>query len=116
MTENGLSVAGLEAESLGRAKSVVLAVDRSFSMKGEPLAHAIEAARAFIAAKPANDRIAVATFATTPVLLTGFSTSTIDADSALRSIAVDETQGTTLYDAVVASATRSRASRSQRAC
>ncbi len=104
VTENGLSVAGLEAESLGRAKSVVLAVDRSFSMKGEPLAHAIEAARAFIAAKPANDRIAVATFATTPVLLTGFATSTTDADSALRSIAVDETQGTTLYDAVVASA------------
>jgi len=103
VTENGAPVAGLQAESLGRAKSVVLAVDRSYSMRGEPLARAVEAARAFIAAKPANDRIAVATFATTPVLLTGFATSTTDADSALGSIAVDETQGTTLYDAVVAS-------------
>jgi tight adherence protein B len=104
VTENGTAVAGLEAESLGRGKSVVLAVDRSVSMKGAPLASAIAAARVFIAAKPANDRIAVATFATTPVLLTGFATSTTDADSALRSIAVDSAQGTKLYDAVVASA------------
>jgi tight adherence protein B len=104
VTENGAPVAGLEAESLGRAKSVVLAVDRSSSMKGEPLAEAVEAARAFVAAKPADDRIAVATFATTSLLLTGFATSTTDADSALRSIAVDAEQGTTLYDSVVMSA------------
>ena len=102
--ENGEPVAGLEAENLGRAKSVVLAVDRSVSMKGQPLADAVAAARAFVAAKPASDRIAVATFATTPVLLTGFATATSDADTALRSIAVDAVQGTTLYDALVLSA------------
>lgn len=101
VTEGGLPVAGLEAENLGRAKSVVLAVDRSFSMHGQPLADAVAAAQAFVGAKPSADRIAVATFATRPVLLTGFSTSTIDADTALGSISVDEVQGTTLYDALV---------------
>jgi tight adherence protein B len=102
--ENGTPVAGATAENLGRAKSVVLAVDRSVSMTGEPLADAVEAARAFVAAKPASDRIAITMFATTPVLLTQFSTATIDADTALRSIAVDPVQGTTLYDALVLSA------------
>ncbi|MDQ3867665.1 MAG: VWA domain-containing protein [Actinomycetota bacterium] len=102
--ENGRPVAGATAENLGRAKSVVLAVDRSVSMTGEPLADAVAAARAFVAAKPASDRIAITTFATRPVLLTDFSTATIDADTALRSIAVDPVQGTTLYDALVLSA------------
>jgi tight adherence protein B len=99
--ENGAPVAGLEMENLGRAKSILLAVDRSVSMKGTPLENAIAAARAFVAAKPSADRIGVATFATVPVLLTGFSTSTIDADSALGSLTVDSAQGTTLYDALV---------------
>jgi tight adherence protein B len=104
VTENGDTVAGLEAENLGRAKSVVVAIDRSVSMSGEPLADAVAAARAFVAAKPAEDRIAVTTFATEPVMLTSFVTATIDADTALRSIAVDSVQGTTLYDALVLSA------------
>ncbi|MGH3028464.1 MAG: VWA domain-containing protein, partial [Gaiellaceae bacterium] len=86
LTENGEEVTGLTATNLGRAKSIVLAVDRSQSMDGQPLEDAVAAARAFVAAKPADDRIAVATFATEPILLTGFQTSTIDADSALRSI------------------------------
>jgi tight adherence protein B len=104
LTENGEEVTGLTATNLGRAKSIVLAVDRSQSMDGQPLEDAVAAARAFVAAKPADDRIAVATFATEPILLTGFQTSTIDADSALRSISVDPVQGTTLYDALVLSA------------
>ena len=45
----------------------------------------------------------MATFATEPIFLTGFQTSTIDADSALRSISIDPVQGTTLYDALVLS-------------
>ena len=102
--ENGRVVSGLRATNLGRAKSVVLAIDRSQSMTGQPLADAVAAAGAFVAAKPPEDRIAVATFATQAVLLTGFSTATIDADSALRSIQVDPVQGTTLYDAVVLAA------------
>ena len=103
LSENGEEVTGLTATNLGRAKSIVLAVDRSQSMVGKPLEDAVAAARAFVAAKPDEDRIAVATYATKPVMLTGFQTSTIDADSALRSISVDPVQGTTLYDALVLS-------------
>jgi tight adherence protein B len=103
LLENGRPVAGLQATNLGAKKSVVLAVDRSQSMAGEPLAAASAAARAFVAAKPPSDRIAVTTFATETVALTGFSTSTIDADTALRSISIDPVVGTKLYDDVVLS-------------
>jgi tight adherence protein B len=103
LTENGEEVTGLVATNLGRSKSVVLAVDRSRSMNGEPLQHAVAAARAFVAAKPPEDRISVVTYATEPIFLTGFQTSTTDADSALRSIAVDDVVGTKLYDALVLS-------------
>ena len=101
VTENGEPVADLIATNLGRAKSISLLIDRSQSMAGQPLADAVEAARAFVAAKPAEDRISVATFATQPTLMTSFQTSTTDADSALRTIEVDPVTGTTLYDAVV---------------
>ena len=104
LTENGEEVTGLVATNLGRGKSIVLAVDSSQSMDGQPLDDAVAAARAFVAAKPPEDRIAVATFATEPLFLTGFQTATIDADTALRSISIDEVQGTTLYDALVLSA------------
>jgi tight adherence protein B len=102
--ENGKAVDGLKTKNLARAKSVVLAIDRSRSMLGEPLADAVAAARAFIAAKPPEDRIAVVTYATAPLQLTDFSTATIDADTALRSIAVDQSPGTKLYDGIVMAA------------
>ena len=104
VTENGGRVAGLVMENLGRAKSISLLIDRSQSMHGRPLADASAAARAFIAAKPAPDRIQVIAFATHAVALTGFSSSTIDADGALRTLAVDPVAGTKLYDAVVLAA------------
>jgi tight adherence protein B len=103
LTENGEEVTGLVATNLGRAKSIVLAVDRSRSMEGKPLQNAVAAARAFVAAKPLEDRISVLTYATEPIFLTGFQTSTTDADSALRSISLDAVSGTTLYDALVLS-------------
>jgi tight adherence protein B len=106
VTENGRPVAGLQATNLARAKSVVLAIDRSQSMKGKPLAEAVAAARAFVAAKPQTDRIAVTTFATKPLLLTGFSADAQDSFGALASIKVDPEQGTTLYDDLVLAAGR----------
>ena len=51
LTENGEAVVDPITTNLGRAKSVVLAVDRSQSMDGQPLADAVEAARAFVAAQ-----------------------------------------------------------------
>ena len=104
LTENGRPVSGLRAENLSRAKSVVLAVDRSRSMKGQPFANAVAAAKAFLRAKLPEDRVAVATFATKPVMLTEFSPMAADAQSALSSLSVDKREGTTLYDGVVKSA------------
>ncbi len=103
LEQNGGPVAGLTARNLGSSKSVMLVVDRSRSMLGQPLADATAAARAFVAAKPPEDRIAVLTYATQVVALTGFSTATIDADTALRSVAVDPVAGTKMNDAVVLS-------------
>jgi tight adherence protein B len=103
LRENGKPVRIDRTENLGAEKSVVLAIDRSQSMRGAPLAQAVAAARSFVASKPAEDRIAVASFATKPQLLTDFSTERGDAAGALRSIQVDAVQGTTLYDMIVKS-------------
>jgi tight adherence protein B len=104
LMEDGHPVVGLTTTNLGRAKAVVLAVDDSRSMKGRPLADAIAAARGFAADKPAADAVAVEEFGPTPVLLSGLSTATIDADAALRNLGVASRQGTALYDAVVTAA------------
>ena len=104
LTENGRPVAGFDAANLGREKSVVLAVDRSQSMLGKALGDASAAARAFVRTKPRSDRIAIFAVGKNAVQLTGFSTSPIDADAALRTLEVDQVRGTALYDAVVLSA------------
>jgi tight adherence protein B len=100
LRENGDPVADFTAQNLGRAKSVLLAIDTSRSMKGQALADAIRAARAFVAAKPGSDRVAIATFGDEAQLLTRFSSATIDADIALRELHVSARQGTALNDAV----------------
>ncbi len=101
VTENGQPVVGVTAATLANGTSTVLAIDRSQSMKGKPLAQAVAAARAFVQARPAGDRIAVTSFATSAKLLTSFSPDSSDALSALSGIKVDPQQGTTLYDDLV---------------
>jgi len=98
--ENGRRVFGLEAVNLGRGKSVVLAIDRSRSMKGGALGHAAAAARAFLGQKQARDRVAVVTFGHEATQDTNFSSATIDTDSALRHLTLDTKSGTALYDAI----------------
>ena len=101
LREDGLPVAGLDAVSLGKAKSVVLAVDRSRSMAGRPLADATAAARAFVAASGARDRVEVVGFGHRALALTPFSSSKDDTEAALAGLAVDRTSGTALWDSVV---------------
>ena len=103
LSENGTPVTGLEAANLGRQKSVVLLLDRSQSMQGQALKDASAAARAFVRAKPRSDRISVVAVGKNAVQLTGFSSSTIDADAALRTLEVDAVRGTALYDGVLIS-------------
>ena len=104
VTENGRPVVDLTAQNLASTKSVVVAIDRSRSMAGKPLEDAVAAARKFVATKAASDRIAVVVFGSTAVPLTAFSSSTIDADDALRTMAVDSKPGTALYDGLALSA------------
>ncbi len=100
LDENGRPVTGLTEQNLGRAKAVVLAVDDSQSMRGRPLADAIAGARSFVDAKPSADAIAIEEFGPSPVILSGLSTATIDADAALRNLTVARRPGTALYDAI----------------
>ena len=103
LTENGQKVLDLAAQNLASAKSVVVAIDRSRSMAGKKLDDAVAAARAFVRAKAPSDQIAVVVFGSKPVQLTDFSSSTIDADDALRTMGPDAKSGTALYDALVLS-------------
>jgi tight adherence protein B len=98
--ENGSPVVGLQIENLARAKSIALAVDRSRSMDGTALANAIRAARSFVASKSPDDRIMLIGFGRQAIRLTDFSSSTIDVDAQLAGLAVDDVQGTALYDSV----------------
>ncbi|HST25978.1 MAG TPA: VWA domain-containing protein, partial [Gaiellaceae bacterium] len=96
--ENGKPVQNASAVNLGSSKSVVLAIDSSQSMAGKPLSTALAAARAFADSKPTTDQIAISTFASQAGPPTPFSTSTTDSDVSLRSISIDSTSGTRMYD------------------
>jgi tight adherence protein B len=102
--ENGTAVVGLNALNLGRCKNVVVALDTSRSMAGRPLAEATAAAAAFVHSKAACDRVALVTFGDKAVEQSRFSSATIDADNAFRTIAVSPHSGTALWDAVQLSA------------
>lgn len=104
LTENGRRVVDLNAYNLSTAKSLVVAIDRSQSMKGKRLQDAVAAARRFVAAKAPSDRVAIVVFGSTAVPLTSFSSSTTDSDDALRTMAVDSQPGTALFDALSLSA------------
>jgi tight adherence protein B len=104
VTENGRPVVDLTAQNLASTKSVVVAIDRSRSMAGKRLDDAVAAARKFVAAKAGSDRVAIVVFGSAAVALTGFSSSTIDSDDALRTMAVDSKPGTALYDGLALSA------------
>lgn len=104
LTENGAPVAGLHAVNLASGKNIVLAVDRSQSMRGAKLADATRAARAFVAAKAADDNVEVIAFGRDSTALTRFSASAADADAALTGLSADTRSGTALWDSVVEAA------------
>jgi len=110
LSENGVPVTGFDAVNLGDAKSLVVAIDNSKSMAGSSLANAKSAAQAFVHRKHAADRIAVVAFGRRAVQLTGFSTSSAEAEGVLGGLAVAGSSGTALYDAVVQAAQSLRTS------
>jgi tight adherence protein B len=109
LREDGVPAAGFEAVNLGAAKSVVVAIDNSQSMKGKAIADAAAAARAFVDAKAPGDRVSVFSFGRRALQLTGFSASPAEADGVLQALNVDSSSGTALYDGVTAAAKTLRA-------
>jgi tight adherence protein B len=105
LSEDGRPVVGYSAVNLGQEKAIVLALDRSQSMRGRPLESAVSAAQAFVAAARPRDHVGVVVFGHSAFGLTRPSTPT-DAQSALDGLSVDPTSGTALYDAIVLAARR----------
>jgi tight adherence protein B len=104
--ENGHAVVGLSAVNLGGTKSIVIAIDRSQSMRGKPLRSAIAAAQAFAAAARADDHVGVVAFGRSAVGLTGPTSGPAAARDQLGGISVDPKSGTALYDAITVAADR----------
>ncbi len=104
LAENGRVVTGLEAQNLGRAKAVVLALDRSQSMAGSSLSNAVAAARSFVDVKAAGDRLGLIAFGSGANEQAALSSSTGDLATSLDSMQVDASRGTALYAAVTQAA------------
>ncbi|MGZ8694927.1 MAG: type II secretion system F family protein [Gaiellaceae bacterium] len=97
LREGGTPLQGVQATNLGSAKSVVLAIDRSRSMVGQPLADAIDGAQAFVAAMRPSDRVAVITVGRRPAQVVEFAPAS-EVQNALRNIRVEPVEGTALWD------------------
>jgi tight adherence protein B len=106
--ENGAPAAGVVAVNLGRSKTIVLAIDRSESMRGRPLRNALAAAGGFVRAANASDHVGVVAFGRSAIPVSGATGGPGDADTALAAITVDTRSGTALYDAVVIASTELR--------
>jgi tight adherence protein B len=106
--ENGAAAVGSVAVNLGRSKTIVLAIDRSESMRGRPLRNALSAARGFVGAADASDHVGVVAFGRSAIPVAGATGGPGDADTALAGITVDTRSGTALYDALVIASTELR--------
>ena len=109
LEEDGRPVVGVTATNLGRSKAIVLAVDRSESMQGRPLANALAAAEGFVSAAGPSDHVGVVAFGRSAISLTRATQGAGDAETALSDVTVDTRSGTALYDAIVLAADQLRA-------
>lgn len=103
VTENGRRAHVLGVETLsrsGRRFDVILALDTSNSVKGEPLTAAVAAARDFVAQLAPGIPLGLVTFSDHPRILQGISADHASSLQALDSI--NQTQGgTALFDSIV---------------
>lgn len=105
VTENGESVSELEVNTLEQSFQrigIVLAIDTSGSMAGEPIEAAQAAALAFIAQKRPQDWMALVTFDTEVQVLSGFTNDPVALSSRVEGI--DAAGGTSFFDAMIKSA------------
>jgi tight adherence protein B len=102
LTENGRATHPTTVRDLsssGANVDVVLAIDTSNSMRGEPVATAFEAARTFLARVPTWVHVGVLTFAATPEVLAPVGASRTELATLLTN-PPHTTRGTALYDAM----------------
>jgi len=105
VAENGVPVQVVRSASLdelGNDVSAVLAIDVSNSMRGTSLQTAIAAANTFLASVPPTMPVGVIAFAEAPTVLAPLGDDHDRARAAVASIGAETTQGTALFDAVVA--------------
>ncbi|MCL1594161.1 MAG: type II secretion system F family protein [Actinomycetia bacterium] len=81
---------------------VVLLLDASGSMGGEPIVAARQAAQDFIDTMPAGVEVAVVSFAEEPIVLSPFTTDQEETSSAIANIQLGK--NTALYDGLIAGA------------
>jgi tight adherence protein B len=104
VTENGTPVENLTVEPLASSTvpvGVVLAIDTSGSMAGEPLAQAQAAATSFVNQKRREDFVAIVSFADQAVVQSAFTTSVSELEA--RIDALEAGGETALYDGIVRS-------------
>jgi tight adherence protein B len=106
LTENGKQVSGFSAVNLGQQKALVIAVDRSQSMRGRPLTQALAAARSFVGDAGEADHVGVVVFGSSAFALGRMTDTPSVAQTNLGSVTVDTQSGTALYDAIVLAASR----------
>ena len=105
VTEDGSPISDLEVSTLEQSFQrigIVLAIDTSGSMAGEPIEAAKTAALAFIAQKRPQDWIALITFSSEVQVLSGFTND--PSALASRIEAIEAGGETAFYDAIVKSA------------
>jgi tight adherence protein B len=106
LLENGRRGEFLRARQLGSAEALIMAVDNSESMRGRPLREAKRAAKQFLGQELHASSTGLVAFGHVALPLTRREESKADVAATLAQLAPDTQPGTSLYDAVVTSASR----------
>ncbi|HXF97686.1 MAG TPA: type II secretion system F family protein [Gaiellaceae bacterium] len=115
VTENGNPVVSLAVQAPGgSANAVLLLIDASESMKGAPIAGAMAAARAFLAERKRDLRVAVLAFSSGQTVLTDFTDDGERLAAAVAS-APALAYGTEIYDSLVRAAEMAKDAELERA-
>jgi tight adherence protein B len=104
VTENGRQVPIVKVQTLsqsGRRFDVILALDTSNSVKGEPLSLAVAAARSFVNQLDPSIPLGLITFSENATVLQAITTDHASSLAALETINQTQ-QGTAIFDSVVA--------------
>ena len=102
ITENGAPVAPGEigVEAPGASSGVILLIDSSLSMKGEPIEQAMAAARAFMKVRAEEMPVAVVAYNPEQHVLTDFTTDTAVLNDAVATTP-EVVLGTEIYDSLI---------------